>query len=103
MASIRSAARIARATELRNLAVDLVALRGAMADAFDGDKTIQVMGFEADRLHRPRRDECESFRRIAVQLSHDTLAVGTHQGLAPGSGRCRRPDLGRNRRGGKQE
>jgi hypothetical protein len=50
MASIRSAARIARATELRNLAVDLVALRGAMADAFDGDKTIQVMVFEADRL-----------------------------------------------------
>jgi hypothetical protein len=50
MASTRSAARIARATELRNLAVDLVALRGAMADAFDGDKTIQVMVFEADRL-----------------------------------------------------
>jgi hypothetical protein len=50
MASIRSAARIARATKLRNLAVDLVALRGAMADAFDGDKTIQVMVFEADRL-----------------------------------------------------
>ena len=50
MASIRSAARIARSTELRNLAVDLVALRGAIADAFDGDKTIQVMVFEADRL-----------------------------------------------------
>jgi hypothetical protein len=50
MALVRSAARIARATELRNLAVDLVALRGAMADAVDGDKTIQVMTFEGDRL-----------------------------------------------------
>ncbi|WP_426434053.1 hypothetical protein [Bradyrhizobium genosp. P] len=50
MASVRSAARIARATELRNLAVDLVALRGAMTDASDGDKTIEVMMFENDRL-----------------------------------------------------
>lgn len=43
MALVRSAARIARATELRNLAVDLVALRGALADAGDGGKIIQVM------------------------------------------------------------
>jgi hypothetical protein len=50
MALVRSAARIARATELRNLAVDLVALRGAVADADDGGKTIQVMMFEGDRL-----------------------------------------------------
>jgi hypothetical protein len=50
MALVRSAARIARATELRNLAVDLVALRGAMADAEDGGRTIQVMTFEGDRL-----------------------------------------------------
>src|SRR6266404_519279 len=50
MGLVKSAARIARATELRNLAVDLVALRGAMADAGDGDKTIQVMMFESDRL-----------------------------------------------------
>ena len=50
MALVRSAARIARATELRNIAVDLVALRGAVADADDGGKTIQVMMFEGDRL-----------------------------------------------------
>src|ERR1700720_2612990 len=50
MALVRSAARIARATQLRNLAVELVALRGAMADAEDGGKTIQVMTFEGDRL-----------------------------------------------------
>jgi hypothetical protein len=50
MALVQSAARIARATELRDLAVDLVALRGAMADAGDGSKTIQVMTFEGDRL-----------------------------------------------------
>ena len=50
MALVRSAARIARATHLRNLAVELVALRGAMADAEDGGKTIQVMTFEGDRL-----------------------------------------------------
>jgi hypothetical protein len=50
MALVLSAARIVRATELRNLAVDLVALRGAMADAEDGGKPIQVMTFEGDRL-----------------------------------------------------
>jgi len=48
--SVKNAARIARATELRNLAVDLVALQGKMTDAVDGDKTIQVMMFENDRL-----------------------------------------------------
>ncbi len=43
-------ARIARAVELRNLAVDLVALRGGMANAEDGSRTIQVMMFEGNRL-----------------------------------------------------
>ena len=50
MALVLSAARIVRATELRNLAVDLVALRGAMADAGDGAKTVQMMMFERNRL-----------------------------------------------------
>jgi hypothetical protein len=50
MALVRNAARIARATELRNLAVDLVALRGAMTDAQAGNKNIQVMMYENDRL-----------------------------------------------------
>jgi hypothetical protein len=50
MALVRNAARIARATELRNLAVDLVALRGAMTDVRAGNKNIQVMMYESDRL-----------------------------------------------------
>jgi hypothetical protein len=50
MALVLSAARIARAIEMRNLAVDLVALRGAMVDADDGPRTIQVMMFEGKPL-----------------------------------------------------
>lgn len=50
MPLVRNAVRIARATELRNLAVDLVALRGAMTDAQAGNKNIQVMMYESDRL-----------------------------------------------------
>lgn len=50
MALLRSTARIARATQLRNVVVDLVARRGAMVDVSDGDKTVQVMMFECDRL-----------------------------------------------------
>ncbi|OKO69091.1 hypothetical protein AC630_37565 [Bradyrhizobium sp. AS23.2] len=50
MALIQNAARIARATELRNLAVDLVAIRGAMTDARAGNTKIQVMTFENERL-----------------------------------------------------
>src|ERR1700722_14645560 len=50
MALVRSPARIARATELRNLAVDLVAQRGGMADVEDGDRIVKVMTFEDDRL-----------------------------------------------------
>jgi hypothetical protein len=41
MTLVRSAVRIARATELRNLAVDLVALRGALVDAEDGGNALR--------------------------------------------------------------
>lgn len=50
MALVRGPARVARAIELRNLAVDLVALRGRMVDAEDGDRTVQVMMLEENRL-----------------------------------------------------
>ena len=50
MPLVSSAARIARAIELRNLAVDLVALRGGTADAEDGGRTVRVMMFEENRL-----------------------------------------------------
>jgi hypothetical protein len=62
MALVRSAALIARAAELRNLAVDLVALRGSMADAEDGGKTIQVMMFEKERLSRALQDAEGNFK-----------------------------------------
>jgi hypothetical protein len=50
MASVRSAGRIARAIELRNLVVDLIAQRGGVLDAEDGGRTIQIMMFEGNRL-----------------------------------------------------
>lgn len=50
MALVRSPARIARAIDLRNVAVDLVALRGRIAEAQDRHRTVRVMMFEGDRL-----------------------------------------------------
>ena len=50
MALVTTPARVTRAIELRNLAVDLIAARGVMSDAQDGDRSIQVMAFDEDRL-----------------------------------------------------
>ena len=50
MALARSPARIARAIDLRNVAVDLVAMPGRIAEAQDCDRTVQVMMFEGERL-----------------------------------------------------
>ncbi|MGM4962976.1 hypothetical protein AB7714_05680 [Tardiphaga sp. 1201_B9_N1_1] len=50
MALVTNPARIARAIELRNHAVDLVASRGAMANANDGGRSVQVMAFDEGRL-----------------------------------------------------
>ena len=50
MALVTNPARVTRAIELRNLAVDLIASRGVMSDAEDGGRSIKVMTYDSDRV-----------------------------------------------------